>query len=105
MGMYFFFYIMCSLRRLLYIDIISKKFDVKIVEKDSVLKSVSTKKIDITEEQIYKGDLLLVNKDYPIKKNGIRSDIININQNNELIRGYVVFDRNVRLSKGVEKNF
>ncbi len=103
--MYFFFYIMCSLRRLLYIDIISKKFDVKIVEKDSVLKSVSTKKIDITEEQIYKGDLLLVNKDYPIKKNGIRSDIININQNNELIRGYVVFDRNVRLSKGVEKNF
>ena len=25
-------------------------------------------KVEITKEEIYKGDLLLVNKDYPVKK-------------------------------------
>ncbi|HGK2478352.1 TPA: D-alanyl-D-alanine carboxypeptidase family protein, partial [Streptococcus pneumoniae] len=54
---------------------------------------------------IYKGDLLLVNKDYPVKKDSIRSDIINVNHSSELVRGYVIFDRNLRLSKEVVKKF
>ncbi len=66
---------------------------------------MNTKNIEITKEQIYKGDLLLVNKDYPVKKDSIRSDIINVNHSSELVRGYVIFDRNLRLSKGIVGKF
>ncbi|MBJ6949668.1 D-alanyl-D-alanine carboxypeptidase family protein, partial [Vibrio cholerae] len=51
------------------------------------------------------GDLLLVNKHYPVKKDSIRSDIITVNHSSELVRGYVIFDRNLRLSKDVVKKF
>ncbi|MGG0763156.1 VanY-A/VanY-F/VanY-M family D-Ala-D-Ala carboxypeptidase [Bacillus paramycoides] len=82
-----------------------KEIDVKIAEKDNKAKSTNTEKIEITEEQAYKGNLLLVNKDYPVKKDSIRSDIINVAQNSELVRGYGVLDRNIRLSKDIVKKF
>ncbi len=82
-----------------------KETDVKIAEKDNKAKSTNTEKIEITKEQIYKGNLLLVNKDYPVKKDSIRSDIINVAQNSELVRGYGVLDRNIRLSKDIAKKF
>ncbi|MDT3499181.1 M15 family metallopeptidase, partial [Bacillus toyonensis] len=50
-------------------------------------------------------NLLLVNKDYPVKNDSIRSDIINVAQNSELVRGYGVLDRNIRLSKDIVKKF
>lgn len=82
-----------------------KEIDVEIVGKDELVKAANTERKEITKEQIYKGDLLLVNKDYPVKKDSIRSDIINLNHNSELVRGYVIFDRNLRLSKDVVKKF
>ncbi|WP_242248594.1 D-alanyl-D-alanine carboxypeptidase family protein [Bacillus cereus group sp. BfR-BA-01523] len=82
-----------------------KEIDVKIAEKDNKVKAANTEKIEVTKEQIYKGDLLLVNKDYPVKKDSVRSDIVNVNHNSELVRGYVIFDRNLRLSEGVVKKF
>ncbi|MGE6599723.1 VanY-A/VanY-F/VanY-M family D-Ala-D-Ala carboxypeptidase [Bacillus proteolyticus] len=82
-----------------------KEIDVKIAEKDNKAKSTNTEKIEITEEQVYKGNLLLVNKDYPVKNDSIRSDIINVAQNSELVRGYGVLDRNIRLSKDIVKKF
>ncbi|MED2983589.1 M15 family metallopeptidase [Bacillus thuringiensis] len=82
-----------------------KEIDVKIVGKDELVKAAKTEGKEITKEQIYKGDLLLVNRDYPVKKDSIRSDIINVNHNSELVRGYVIFDRNLRLSKDVVKKF
>ena len=77
----------------------------KIGGENSAVKNENMKKVEVTKEQIYKGDLLLVNKDYPVKKDSIRSDIINVNHNSELVRGYVIFDRNLRLSKDVVKSF
>ena len=82
-----------------------KEIDVKIAEKDDKEKAANTKKIEVTEEQIYKGDLLLVNKNYSVKKDSVRSDIINVAQNSELVRGYGVLDRNIRLSKDIVKKF
>lgn len=79
--------------------------DVKIVEKGDKVNSTNTEKKEITKEQIYKGDLLLVNKDYPVQKDSIRTDIINIFQNTELVRGYVVLDRSIHLSKDIVKKF
>ena len=77
----------------------------KIGGENSAVKNENMKKVEVTKEEIYKGDLLLVNKDYPVKKDSIRSDIINVNHSSELVRGYVIFDRNLRLSKEVVKSF
>ncbi|MGR5983118.1 M15 family metallopeptidase [Bacillus cereus] len=82
-----------------------KEIDVKIGGENGAVKNANIEKIEVTKEQIYKGDLLLVNKDYPVKKDSIRSDIINVNHSSELVRGYVIFDRNLRLSKDVVKKF
>ncbi|MGH1081660.1 M15 family metallopeptidase [Bacillus cereus] len=100
------FFIACTVCVGVYISpLFQKEIDVKIVGKDELVKAANTERKEITKEQIYKGDLLLVNRDYPVKKDGIRSDIININHNSELVRGYVIFDRNLRLSKDVVKKF
>ena len=38
----------------------------------------SLQKLEITEEQIYQGSLLLVNREYPVHPKGIKSDVINL---------------------------
>ncbi|MDF9451709.1 M15 family metallopeptidase [Bacillus toyonensis] len=99
-------FILCIVCGGFYISpLFQKEIDVKIAEKDDKEKAANTKKIEVTEEQIYKGDLLLVNKDYSVKKDSVRSDIINVAQNSELVRGYGVLDRNIRLSKDIVKKF
>ena len=40
----------------------------KIGEENSAIKNANMEKVEITKEEIYKGNLLLVNKDYPLKK-------------------------------------
>ncbi|MFB6429400.1 M15 family metallopeptidase [Bacillus thuringiensis] len=100
------FFIACTVCVGVYISpLLQKEIDVKIVGKDELVKAANAEGKEITKEQIYKGDLLLVNRDYPVKKDSIRSDIINVNHNSELVRGYVIFDRNLRLSKDVVKKF
>ncbi|MBJ8076173.1 M15 family metallopeptidase [Bacillus cereus group sp. N12] len=100
------FFILCIVCVGFYISpLFQKEIVVKIAEKDDKEKAANTKKIEVTEEQIYKGDLLLVNKDYSVKKDSVRSDIINVAQNSELVRGYGVLDRNIRLSKDIVKKF
>ena len=64
----FIFYRMHNLCRRLYITVISKEIDVKIGGENSAVKNENMKKVEVTKEEIYKGDLLLVNKDYPVKK-------------------------------------
>ncbi|GAB6555491.1 M15 family metallopeptidase [Bacillus mobilis] len=99
-------FIACTICVGFYISpLFQKEIDVKIAGKDNTVRAANTKNIEVTKEEIYKGDLLLVNKDYPVKKDSIRSDIINVNHNSELVRGYVIFDRNLRLSKGVVESF
>ncbi|MGE8206813.1 M15 family metallopeptidase [Heyndrickxia sp. NPDC080065] len=99
-------FILCTVCVGIYIALLFQKgIDVKIVEKGDKVNVANTEKREITKEQIYKGNLLLVNKDYSVKKDSISSDIINVFQNTELIRGYVIYDRNLRLSKDIVKNF
>ncbi|HHT7238986.1 MULTISPECIES: D-alanyl-D-alanine carboxypeptidase family protein [Bacillus] len=99
-------FILCTVCVGFYISsLFQKEIDVKIAEKDNKVKAANTEKVEVTKEQIYKGDLLLVNRDYPVQKDSIRSDIINVNHNSELVRGYVIFDRNLRLSKDIVKKF
>ncbi|KMQ03853.1 M15 family metallopeptidase [Bacillus cereus] len=100
------FFIACTICVGVYISpLFQKEIDVKIDGENSAVKNANMEQVEVAKEQIYKGDLLLVNKDYPVKKDSIRSDIINVNHNSELVRGYVIFDRNLRLSKDVVKKF
>ena len=68
MGIYFFF-IACTICVGVYISpLFQKEIDVKIGGENSAVKAGNMEKVEITKEEIYKGDLLLVNKDYPVKK-------------------------------------
>ncbi|PFO82752.1 VanY-A/VanY-F/VanY-M family D-Ala-D-Ala carboxypeptidase [Bacillus cereus] len=99
-------FILCTVCVGIYIaPLFQNGVDVKIVEKGDKVNATNTEKKEITKEQIYKGDLLLVNKDYPVQEDSIKSDIINVFQNTELVRGYVVLDRSTHLSKDIVKKF
>ncbi len=61
--------------------------------------------IEISEEQIYQGNLLLVNSEYPVHPKSIKSDIINLSTNNELTKGYGLLNNDIKLSKDVATKF
>ncbi|WP_232698069.1 M15 family metallopeptidase [Brevibacillus daliensis] len=61
--------------------------------------------IEITKDQIYQGNLLLVNKEYPIHEEAVMSDVIHLYQNEELIRGYSLLDTSIQISESVAKAF
>lgn len=61
--------------------------------------------IEITKEQIYQGELLLVNNEYPVHQNSIKSDIVNLFTHHELTQGYVLLDSEIELSEDVAHKF
>ncbi|OAB45310.1 M15 family metallopeptidase [Paenibacillus glacialis] len=61
--------------------------------------------IDVGMDQIYQGDLLLVNKEYPVHQEGVTPDVINLFQNQELVQGYGLLDNTIQLSQRVVKQF
>ncbi|MGG3889986.1 VanY-A/VanY-F/VanY-M family D-Ala-D-Ala carboxypeptidase [Metabacillus fastidiosus] len=67
--------------------------------------SENQQKIKITKEQIYKGNLLLVNRKYPIQEKGIKKDIVNLSNDNKLTEGYGLLNNNIQLSKDIALSF
>jgi len=67
--------------------------------------SKNTHKIEITKEQIYQGSLLLVNSEYPVHPESIKSDVINVSTHNELVREFGVIDNEIYLSKDIASRF
>ena len=68
------------------------------------LENSKTLKI-VPKDQVHQGDLLLVNKNYSVHKEGIPSDIVNVSEHQELLEGYIVLDHNILLSKHVVQEF
>ena len=60
---------------------------------------------EITEEQIYQGNLLLVNSEYPVHPDSIKSDVINLSEHNERTRGYGLLNSEIYLSEDVAREF
>ncbi|WP_282172168.1 VanY-A/VanY-F/VanY-M family D-Ala-D-Ala carboxypeptidase [Cytobacillus firmus] len=60
---------------------------------------------EITGEQIYQGNLLLVNSEYPVHPDSIKSDVINLSEGNELTRGYGLLNSEIYLSEDVARKF
>jgi D-alanyl-D-alanine carboxypeptidase len=67
--------------------------------------SDNLQKKEITEEQIYQGNLLLVNSEYPVHPESIKSDVINLSTHNELTKGYGLLESKIYLSEGIARRF
>ncbi|MGM0827653.1 MAG: VanY-A/VanY-F/VanY-M family D-Ala-D-Ala carboxypeptidase [Bacillota bacterium] len=60
---------------------------------------------EIAEEQIYQGNLLLVNIEYPVHPESIKSDVINLSAHNELTKSYGLLNSEIYLSEDVARKF
>lgn len=60
---------------------------------------------EIAEEQIYQGNLLLVNIEYPVHPESIKSDVINLSTHNELTKGYGLLNSEIYLSEDIARKF
>jgi len=69
------------------------------------LSSGNIKKVEIPVEQIYQGNLLLVNSKYPVHNESIKSDVINLNARKELVKGYRLFNSETYLSEDIAIKF
>jgi D-alanyl-D-alanine carboxypeptidase len=87
------------------------QLNVKSVGEDKVhiengsLQTKDSQMITVSKEQMYQGDLLLVNNDYALHPEGIRSDIVSLSKRQDLIQGYGVLDPSIQLSQSVAKSF
>ncbi|QHW29842.1 M15 family metallopeptidase [Paenibacillus rhizovicinus] len=61
--------------------------------------------IAVTKAQIYKGDLLLVNKEHPIPSGGEESEEASLSRHGELVQGFALLDNSIRLSPSLVKKF
>lgn len=59
----------------------------------------------IPKGQIYQGNLLLVNKDYPVHDTGVSQDIVRLLDHEELTSGYLLLDHKTLLSRQVAEKF
>ncbi|MGE7762907.1 VanY-A/VanY-F/VanY-M family D-Ala-D-Ala carboxypeptidase [Peribacillus sp. NPDC097895] len=67
--------------------------------------SGNLQKKEITEEQIYQGNLLLVNSEYPVHPESIKSDVINLSTHNVLTKGYGLLESAIYLSEDIARRF
>ncbi|MED1789305.1 MULTISPECIES: D-alanyl-D-alanine carboxypeptidase family protein [Brevibacillus] len=61
--------------------------------------------IKISRDQVHQGNLLLVNKEIPVHEEGVKSDVVNLSEHKELVKGYKLFNENIYLSKSVAQLF
>ncbi|WP_145336158.1 D-alanyl-D-alanine carboxypeptidase family protein [Paenibacillus xylanexedens] len=57
------------------------------------------------KQQIHKGNLVLVNSEHPIHPEGIRSDIVYVADEEDLLLGYGLLDHKLMLSREVTERF
>lgn len=61
--------------------------------------------IAISKDQVYQGNLLLVNKEYPVQQEAIKSDVVQLSHNEELVQGYRLLDDTIQVSESVGRVF
>lgn len=57
------------------------------------------------EEQVHKGNLLLVNNQYPMSRDSIKTDIVVVAEQQDMDRSYVLLDQKLMLSRQVLEQF
>jgi zinc D-Ala-D-Ala carboxypeptidase len=61
--------------------------------------------IEVTKEHIFQGNLLLVNNEYPVHQDSIKSDVVNLFTHREWTKGYGLLDNKIKLSEDVAQKF
>ena len=61
--------------------------------------------IRLTREQVYKGNLLLVNKDHRVPPGAEATEVIQLSTNRELINGFALLDNSIRLAPELVQRF
>jgi zinc D-Ala-D-Ala carboxypeptidase len=78
-------------------------------EEDNQAQVVSLEKnehtIKVTKDQIYKGNLLLVNKDHSVPPGSEATEAVNLFQHKELVKGFIVLDNTIQLSPSLVQKF
>ncbi|MDD1505881.1 D-alanyl-D-alanine carboxypeptidase family protein, partial [Lysinibacillus sp. CNPSo 3705] len=67
--------------------------------------SGNVKKVEIPVEQVYQGNLLLINSKHPVHNESIKSDVINLYARKELVKGYRLFNSETYLSEDIASKF
>ncbi|MEI3605698.1 VanY-A/VanY-F/VanY-M family D-Ala-D-Ala carboxypeptidase [Pseudogracilibacillus sp. SE30717A] len=90
-------------KALFFDNVVIQKYDQN--HKKNLETSGRFQKKEVAKEQIYQGNLLLINSKYPIRKESVRSDIVNLYKHNDLIDGYGLLDTEIYLSKSIAQKF
>lgn len=81
------------------------QFDISYSDERQIeTEKVKTIKV-VPSKEIHKGDLLLVNRKYAVHEDGVKKDIVNLGEQDDLVDGLVLLDRNTYLSKRIAKKF
>ncbi|ANE46492.1 hypothetical protein SY83_09610 [Paenibacillus swuensis] len=82
-----------------------KSFTLDVPNETNPLLKGESVSITLNKNQIFQGDLLLVNKHYPVREQGVKSDVVTLAQHEELVRGYGLLDPSIQSSKSVMEPF
>lgn len=63
------------------------------------------REITISNNQIYTGNLLLINKQYPVHPDAEASEVVNLSQHERLIQGFGLMDNSIQLSTDMVNKF
>ncbi|WP_129691577.1 VanY-A/VanY-F/VanY-M family D-Ala-D-Ala carboxypeptidase [Gottfriedia acidiceleris] len=85
------------------VEIQTYKITNKQLDNKETSESFQTK--DIRKELVYKGNLLLINRKYPVHQESIKSDVVNLFTHKELKKGYELHDTKIELSEDVARKF
>lgn len=81
------------------------KVEDRLYEQNDNTAIENPQKIEITEEQIQQGNLLLVNSEYAVEQAGIQSDILSLFTHKELNTGYQLLNNEIKLSEEIAEKF
>lgn len=65
----------------------------------------TTPTIEIAEDQVYRGSLILVDQDHPVRPEAVVDDVVKLYGNKELVRGYGLLNDSIRLSRAIAEKF
>ncbi|WP_040205730.1 VanY-A/VanY-F/VanY-M family D-Ala-D-Ala carboxypeptidase [Neobacillus jeddahensis] len=67
--------------------------------------SATIQNTGISREQVFQGNLLLVNQEYPVHQESIKSDVVNLFEHKELTAGFSLLESDIYLSRDIAEKF
>lgn len=65
----------------------------------------NTNTLLVTQDDVYKGTLLLINKDHPVPPQAAVGEVVQLEDHPELLQGYSLLDHKIMLSKPIVQTF